>query len=161
MVILLSLTSSISWPFRPAMIDAYFGSASETTTLLIFTRRIAAIAVPSGARSHHAEPYKYRSRRHVAHCDIRDRNIFDRAAVHRFNRKAAAVDKIDVRDRYVFLKPPFDSVPNFSRPVGRSRSGANSCVVLNVPSRKLPRSKPETWEFVMVTFSVARLNPSA
>jgi hypothetical protein len=61
----------------------------------------------------------------------------------------------------MFLNPPLDSVPNLMRPVGPSLSGAASCVVLNVPSRNVPRSNPDTCEFVMVTFSVARLNPSA
>ena len=44
----------------------------------------------------------------------------------------------------MFLKPPFDSVPNLIRPVGPSRSGARSCVRLKVPSRNEPTSKPLT-----------------
>src|ERR1035437_2563439 len=59
----------------------------------------------------------------------------------------------------MFLKPPFDSVPNLILPVGLKRPlGLYSR--LYVPSRKLPISKPLTAQLVIVTSSVARAKPS-
>ena len=61
----------------------------------------------------------------------------------------------------MFLKPPFDSVPNLMRPVGPSRSGAAVVVRPKVPSSTVPTSKPLTMLLTIVTFSVARASPSA
>src|SRR2546423_1803730 len=55
----------------------------------------------------------------------------------------------------MFLKPPFDSVPNLMRPV------PGPFPSLNVPSRTEPTSYPLTWQFVMVMFSHGRGSPSA
>src|ERR1700753_4232803 len=46
-------------------------------------------------------------------------------------------------------KPPFDSVPNLMRPLLQpARCG------IMVPSNSVPSLKPDTWQFVIVMFSV-------
>ena len=107
-----------------------------------------------------AKTNKYRRGSYVAHSDVRDRHVLYPPAIDRLQREAPTMDKIYVRDRYVF-KPAVRFWPEFDASGYAALSGANSCVVLNVPSKKVPRSKPETCEFVIVTFSVARANPSA
>jgi hypothetical protein len=56
----------------------------------------------------------------------------------------------------MFLKPPFDSVPNLMRPVGLNVPFAFRKVTFVSAVEKSASSYPLTWQLVIVTFSVTR-----
>jgi len=106
----LSLTSSTSWPGMPLMMEPYRGSASYATTLLIVTRRIEPMGVPSGARIRLPSRMKMGAFETSRMVMFGNGDVFDVRAVHSLQGQPARAVEHHVRNRDV-LEIAFVSVP--------------------------------------------------
>src|SRR5215469_7323633 len=131
----------------------------EETIFEILTRRIAPIGTPAGPRMRDPRRIK------IGEATVSRIVIFEMltSSMTAPSTLKIAKPKHPSKTQFaivIFLKPPFDSVPNLIRPF-RSISALGG-KRLKVPSRSEPSSKlPLTMQSLMVIISAARAKPSA